>query len=117
MPIFLQTFEWSQNEKTLEITLDCPTIFLSKNVTILHSENYLKLSNAPYIFEVFLEANVQVGETRCLFKEQKVYFEFFKLDKIVWKDIQLFQKELRLFQKFAFKRKLSDNSNSQFQQP
>lgn len=95
MPIFLENFEWFQTEESIKIKLFCPIVFLAKNVTLLHAENYLKLSHQPYIFEIFFEANVKVDETRCLFREQTVNFEFFKREKTLWNDIQLFNKELR----------------------
>jgi hypothetical protein len=95
MPIIIKDWSWHQTSKTLSLSIKCPIFFAKKNVDVFHSDKYLKVSHPPYILELFFERKVKVSDTRCLIQGTSIDFEFFKEEETAWKDINLFNFDLR----------------------
>ena len=95
MPIPLKDFTSFQTPKTVHVTINCPTILSTKTIDIFHSDKYVKVSHPPYIFELFFEQSVKVSDTKCVFQETKIDFEFFKEEENNWRDVGRFNFELR----------------------
>ncbi len=95
MTITIKDYSSYQKNKTIHVNLKCPIFFATKNVDVFHSDMYVKVSHPPYIFELFFEQKVKVADTRCLIQGTSIDFEFFKEEEETWKDLNLFNFELR----------------------
>jgi dyslexia susceptibility 1 candidate gene 1 protein len=95
MPITIKDYSSIQSPNTVHVNMKCPIFFATKNVDIFHSDKYVKVSHPPYIFELFFEQKVKVSETRCLIQGTCIDFELFKEEEIVWKDLNVYNFELR----------------------
>ena len=95
MTITIKEYSWYQTPKAFHVTMKCPIFFSAKNVDIFHSDLYVKVSHPPYIFELFFEQKLKVSETRCVIKGTSIDFEFFKEEENLWKDLNIFNFELR----------------------
>ena len=93
MTITIKDYSFFQTTKTLHVNLKCPIFFATKNVDVFHSDMYVKVSHPPYIFELFFEQKVKVTDTRCLIQGTSI--EFFKEEEKIWKDLNLFNFDLR----------------------
>ncbi|KAK3586823.1 hypothetical protein CHS0354_020039, partial [Potamilus streckersoni] len=85
MPLAVNDFTWEETEKEVFITVPLKGVKTNK-VDILSTEEYLKVSYPPYLFECFLRAPVddvggtaQVGNGAVVFKlpkkDQRIWFK------------------------------------------
>ncbi|XP_041366391.1 dynein assembly factor 4, axonemal-like [Gigantopelta aegis] len=87
MPLVVKDFTWDQNDTTVFVTVPLKGVKANK-VDIFSSEEYLKVSYPPYIFECLLEAPVDDETSTAQVGNGAVLFKLKKKDPAQWSNLQ-----------------------------
>ncbi|XP_052796809.1 dynein axonemal assembly factor 4-like [Mya arenaria] len=87
MPLIVKDYSWEQTDKVLFITVPLKGVKASK-VDIFSSEEYLKISYPPYLFECFLYAPVRDTDSVAQVGNGAVIFKLLKQDADKWPQLQ-----------------------------
>ncbi|KAH3858094.1 hypothetical protein DPMN_100713 [Dreissena polymorpha] len=87
MPLIVKDFSWEQTDKVLFITVPLKGVKANK-VDIFSSEEYLKISYPPYLFECFLYAPVHDSDSVAQIGNGAVVFKLLKKDGEKWPQLQ-----------------------------
>lgn len=87
MVIVINNYTWQQNNK--KVIINVPITPASKdNLSIICTENYLKVSKPPYIFEACLPNSVDHDATTVKVVDREIVIELTKLSEKRWDDIR-----------------------------
>ncbi|KAL4227531.1 Dynein assembly factor 4 [Mactra antiquata] len=87
MPLFVKDFSWEQTDKVVFITVPLKGVKAS-NVDIFSSEEYLKVSFPPYLFECFLYDTVEDTDSVAQVGNGTVVFKVLKKEPGKWPQLQ-----------------------------
>ncbi|ESP00556.1 hypothetical protein LOTGIDRAFT_112670 [Lottia gigantea] len=87
MPIAVKDFSWDQNDKMVYLTVPLKGVKTNK-VDIFSSEEYLKVSYPPYIFECLLSHPVDDEGSSAQLGNGAVIFKLKKTESIEWSQLQ-----------------------------
>ncbi|XP_055956232.1 dynein axonemal assembly factor 4 [Patella vulgata] len=87
MPIAVKDYSWDQNEKLVYLTVPLKGVKTNK-VDIFSSEEYLKVSYPPYIFECLLNQPVDDEASTAQVGNGAVVFKLKKTDSSQWPQLQ-----------------------------
>lgn len=87
MPLAVRDFTWEETEKMLFITVPLKGVKANK-VDILSSENYIKVSFPPYLFECFLFGSVDDRNSKAQVGNGAVTFSLQKKEPEIWSQLQ-----------------------------
>ncbi|XP_053405308.1 dynein axonemal assembly factor 4-like [Mercenaria mercenaria] len=87
MPLIVKDFTWEQTDKVVFITVPLKGVKANK-VDIFSSEEYLKVSYPPYLFECLLYAPVEDGDSVAQVGNGAVVFKLLKKEGDKWPQLQ-----------------------------
>lgn len=87
MPLIVKDFTWEQTNKVVFITVPLKGVKANK-VDIFSSEEYLKVSYPPYLFECLLYAPVDDGDSVAQVGNGAVVFKLLKKEEDKWPQLQ-----------------------------
>ncbi|XP_064608969.1 dynein axonemal assembly factor 4-like [Liolophura sinensis] len=87
MPIVVKDFSWEENESHVFITVPLKGVKANK-VDIFSSDEYLKVSYPPYIFECLLFAPVDDRKSSASVGNGMVLFKLVKKQAAIWTQLQ-----------------------------
>eukprot|EP00795_Rhopilema_esculentum_P012547 gene12547-3242_t len=88
MPIQVQDFEWSQTSTIIQIKVPLKGVPGHK-ADIFSTNEYIKVSFPPYIFEVFLAAPVEDSKSKATISSGQITFQLEKKEPdVIWEHIQ-----------------------------
>ncbi|XP_046357216.2 dynein axonemal assembly factor 4-like [Haliotis rufescens] len=87
MPLIVKDFSWEENESTLFLTVPLKGVKANK-VDIFSSEEYIKVSYPPYIFECLLKCPVDDAQSSANVGNGTVVFKLKKKEQKVWGQLQ-----------------------------
>lgn len=87
MPLVVKDFSWEETEKMVFVTVPLKGVKAHK-VDIFSSEEYLKVSYPPYLFECLLFAPVDDGNSTAQVGNGAVVFKMLKKEPVKWTKLQ-----------------------------
>ncbi|XP_046545728.1 dynein axonemal assembly factor 4-like isoform X2 [Haliotis rubra] len=87
MPLIVKDFSWDENESTLFLTVPLKGVKANK-VDIFSSEEYIKVSYPPYIFECLLKSPVDDAQSSANVGNGTVVFKLKKKEPEIWGQLQ-----------------------------
>jgi dyslexia susceptibility 1 candidate gene 1 protein len=67
MPILIKDFTWHQTQNKISINLPLRGVKRSPNIDTFITEEYLKVSYPPYLFEAILPHKIEVDSSHGVF--------------------------------------------------
>ncbi|KAM4040034.1 dynein axonemal assembly factor 4 isoform 3-T3 [Anomaloglossus baeobatrachus] len=86
MPITVKDYSWQQTEKEIFISVPLKGAGASN---VLCSEDYIKVSFPPFLFEVFLFAPIDVDRSITKIGNGIILFTLYKQEPCVWESLSL----------------------------
>ncbi|XP_014677242.1 PREDICTED: dyslexia susceptibility 1 candidate gene 1 protein homolog [Priapulus caudatus] len=83
MPIIIKDFAWNEDDDTVNIVLPLKGVKPSK-ISIVSTDEYIKVSFPPYLFEIVLHAAVDDDRSKARVGNGIVQFSLFKQTKGLW---------------------------------
>ncbi|XP_005093649.2 dynein assembly factor 4, axonemal [Aplysia californica] len=87
MPLIVKDFGWEETDKMVWVTVPLKGVKANK-VDILSSDEYLKVSYPPYLFECLLFAAVDDGKGSAQVGNGAVVFKLYKQEPGLWNRLQ-----------------------------
>ncbi|XP_042217046.1 dynein axonemal assembly factor 4-like isoform X1 [Homarus americanus] len=88
MPIHVTDYTWQQTSEKILLSLDLHQTS-PKNVDIVTTNSYLKVSFLPYIFEAFLCHMINADQSTAQIMKGQIKFDLAKEDHVHWSDLCL----------------------------
>ncbi|CAL4205746.1 unnamed protein product, partial [Meganyctiphanes norvegica] len=89
MPICIKDFDWTQTSEKISLSLDLRKTS-PKNVDIVYTNSYLKVSFPPYIFEAFLSNLIEAEKSIAQITNGNIEFALHKtVPEQEWKELCL----------------------------
>ncbi|XP_048584128.1 dynein axonemal assembly factor 4 isoform X1 [Nematostella vectensis] len=87
MPLIVKDYEWQQTDVSVRITVPLKGVNPSK-ADVFSTDEYLKVSYPPYLFEVFLFAPVEDVKGKAAIGNGVVVFSLVKKEAGIWESLQ-----------------------------
>ncbi|KAK3733290.1 hypothetical protein QZH41_011121, partial [Actinostola sp. cb2023] len=98
MPILVKDYEWEETEESVRVTVPLKGVQPNK-IDIFSTEEYIKVSYPPYLFEVFLFAPVEDVKNKATIGHGVVVFSLIKKEAGLWSSLQAPEAEDKDFTK------------------
>ncbi|XP_045613659.2 dynein axonemal assembly factor 4 isoform X2 [Procambarus clarkii] len=104
MPIHVSDYTWQQTHDKIILSLDLHHTS-PKNVDIVTTNSYLKVSFLPYIFEAFLCHMINADQSTARIAKGRVEFDLAKENKVHWSNfcLKLNREEMQIKRQEAIK--------------
>ncbi|XP_023216851.1 dynein assembly factor 4, axonemal-like [Centruroides sculpturatus] len=86
MPIFIKDVSWSETEGNISINVAFNNVN-KKNLSILSSSQYLKISHPPFFWEAFLKKAIDIKKCNAFVGDNAISFALVKREKGLWKNL------------------------------
>jgi dyslexia susceptibility 1 candidate gene 1 protein len=86
MPILVKDFDWNQSDSKITIRLPLKGA-KSRNINVVTSNEYLKVSYPPFYFECWLNAKIDDDKSLLSINDGIVSLELFKLEEKIWESL------------------------------
>ncbi|XP_074632402.1 dynein axonemal assembly factor 4-like isoform X1 [Acropora palmata] len=88
MTIKVKDYLWEETEETVFIYVPLKGVPANR-VDIFSSDDYIKVSFPPYIFEVFLHSEVEDAKSKAIFCDGMIKFQLVKKNPVQWNNLQV----------------------------
>lgn len=100
MPIVVKDFTWTQTDKSVNIRIPLPLASHEK-VDLFTTDSYIKAHFKPFIFEIFLQHDVDIGKSKSVIREEMITLDLEKREEVEWDSLE---KDLSKSEKMEMKR-------------
>ncbi|KAK6632799.1 hypothetical protein RUM43_013570 [Polyplax serrata] len=98
MPLIVKEFTWKQTEELVTIRIPLYGVS-SSSVDIFTSDNYVKASYPPFLFEAFLNSSINESTSTCTISDNEVIFELQKMIPKIWDSLTADISKLEMLEK------------------
>lgn len=106
MPILVKDYTWTQTPKDVHIRVPLKQVSHDP-IDLFTTDSYLKAHFNPFLFEVFLLHDVDIGKSKSLVKDDMIIFDLQKRDETQWEQLE---KDLTKPEKMELKKKILDKT-------
>ncbi|KAK7793549.1 hypothetical protein R5R35_000389 [Gryllus longicercus] len=87
MPIIVKDYTWRQTNEIVVVQVPLKGVPYRK-ADVFTFENYIKVHYAPFLFEVFLYAQIKNSESKCVLTKNEAVFNLYKQTHAIWETLE-----------------------------
>ncbi|XP_036909836.1 dynein assembly factor 4, axonemal isoform X1 [Sturnira hondurensis] len=102
MPLQVRDYSWQQTETAVFISVPLRGVCI-RDADVFCTENYLKVNFAPFLFEVFLYAPIDDGNSKAKIGNDTIVFTLHKKEAVMWETLSVSGVDKEMMQKIREK--------------
>ncbi|XP_038223483.1 dynein assembly factor 4, axonemal-like [Zerene cesonia] len=83
MPILVRDFTWTQTLNTINVRIPLDPVYREK-VDLFTTDKYIKAHFSPFLFEVFLQHDIDSVKSKCILQDNLIVFDLLKKEELDW---------------------------------
>ncbi|XP_055452973.1 dynein axonemal assembly factor 4 isoform X1 [Psammomys obesus] len=88
MPVRVSEFSWQQTPSTVFLSLPLRGVCV-RDADVFCGESYLKVNFPPFLFEVFLYAPIDDGNSKAKIGNDTILFTLYKKEPVLWEALSM----------------------------
>ncbi|CAK1544874.1 unnamed protein product [Leptosia nina] len=87
MPILVKDFTWTQTLNSVHLRIPLDPVYREK-VDIFTTDYYIKANFNPFLFEIFLQHDINGDKSKCTVQEDQLVFDLTKKEDLEWSALE-----------------------------
>ncbi|XP_005073799.1 dynein assembly factor 4, axonemal isoform X1 [Mesocricetus auratus] len=88
MPVRVSEFSWQQTPAAIFLSLPLRGVCV-RDADVFCGESYLKVNFSPFLFEVFLYAPIDDGNSKAKIGNDMIFFTLYKKEPVMWETLSM----------------------------